>query len=666
MEESLSIEETNKIRLSLGLKPLKGTATETTPADAASSEPIYDNTVEGQERRAVDNWKKLEAEKAKEEARKAKVEDIKKARDAAKRFAQMEGAGLGEADENEEDTTTWVRKMKKRQKKLAEKMAKEKEEELERIAKEQQAYTAEQLVGVKVGHDFEDLEGQDTILTLKDATIEENEAEGDELISTELAERERLKDKLELKKKKPGYNAFDDDETGEKRILAQYDEEIEGKKKKRFVLDGSGSAPGTEAYRQEVAEKLKAKPITLDIPKPEVSSDYLDPSAMKIKKPKKKKKSTRKRSEDDEDTLALPPDTDASTDADPNAMEVDASSTPASKPKRTYEDISFVDDDDLQTSLALQRRAALKKRKILKPADLARQFREETAATTPGDMDTSMIKEEDEEEPGLVIDETSEFVATLRAPAIPERRKSRAESAKPAAVTAMAEDTPEPEDREEDVDMDRDERSASIKRESTTPAPPEISSTGLEEETTISTGVGATLAMLNQRGLLKRDPEAEQKIELQREREKFRAQKKMRELEAEEKAKSQRARDRSSGKFERMSAREREEYARWENKQRDLQEAREMQQRFKDYKPDVNLSYKDEFGREMTQKEAFKHLSHQFHGKGSGKAKTEKRLKKIEDEKKREAASSLSLNANQESAVTSAAKKSKQAGVRLM
>ena len=62
--------------------------------------------------------------------------------------------------------------------------------------------------------------------------------EGDELISTDLAERERLQERLDLKKKKPVYNAYEEEESGEKRILAQYDEEIDGKKK-RFVLDGT-------------------------------------------------------------------------------------------------------------------------------------------------------------------------------------------------------------------------------------------------------------------------------------------------------------------------------------------------------------------------------------------------------------------------------------------
>jgi U4/U6.U5 tri-snRNP-associated protein 1 len=39
----------------------------------------------------------------------------------------------------------------------------------------------------------------------------------------------------------------------------------------------------------------------------------------------------------------------------------------------------------------------------------------------------------------------------------------------------------------------------------------------------------------------------------------------------------------------------------------------------------------------MTRKEAWKRLSHKFHGKGSGKKKAGKRLKKIANEKKLEA-----------------------------
>lgn len=50
------------------------------------------------------------------------------------------------------------------------------------------------------------------------------------------------------------------------------------------------------------------------------------------------------------------------------------------------------------------------------------------------------------------------------------------------------------------------------------------------------------------------------------------------------------------------------------------------------YKPDVKLEYVDDSGRNLTPKEAFRQLSHRFHGKGSGKKKTEKRMKKLEEE----------------------------------
>lgn len=56
---------------------------------------------------------------------------------------------------------------------------------------------------------------------------------------------------------------------------------------------------------------------------------------------------------------------------------------------------------------------------------------------------------------------------------------------------------------------------------------------------------------------------------------------------------------------------------------------------FKDkdgYRPDVKLEYVDDEGRKLNAKEAFRYLSHKFHGKGSGKNKTEKRMKKWNEE----------------------------------
>ncbi|OMO98474.1 SART-1 protein [Corchorus olitorius] len=56
----------------------------------------------------------------------------------------------------------------------------------------------------------------------------------------------------------------------------------------------------------------------------------------------------------------------------------------------------------------------------------------------------------------------------------------------------------------------------------------------------------------------------------------------------------------------------------------------ENDDRFKD----IRIERTDEFGRTMTQKEAFKMDSHKFHGKNPGKRKQEKRMKKYQEELK--------------------------------
>lgn len=65
------------------------------------------------------------------------------------------------------------------------------------------------------------------------------------------------------------------------------------------------------------------------------------------------------------------------------------------------------------------------------------------------------------------------------------------------------------------------------------------------------------------------------------------------------------------------------------------EEYRGFTQEFKEkdgYRPDVKIEYVDETGRKLCPKEAFRQLSHRFHGKGSGKMKTERRMKKLDEE----------------------------------
>lgn len=662
MADALSIEQNNKIRVALGLKPLPvpGAAAPSGPVFKDAKEPAEEDepgsTLESREAQGYQNWQKLQDESEARRKRQEKNAAIKRARDLAQRDAKLEGQSLGDMGA-ELDTKTWLAQHKKMTKKIEKERARKLAEELaerDRIAE----YTAADLAGIKVAHEmgaFEDAEdGQ--ILTLKDATIDENEEEGDELENLELVDKEKLKEKLELKKKRTAYDPMQADGTAG--ILSQYDEEIDGKKRKHFTLDAKGSTnEEREAKRQQVSDLLNKKVFNLDIIPDAPVSDYMDISEVKIKKPKKKKaKATRQKAVEEDDIV---PPADANGTSNGENMEVDSGqTTTAAPPKKTY-DTSFVDDEDLQASLAIQRRAAFKKRKQLRPEDIARQLREESSQT-PMEVDNG---DGAEEEPGLVIDETSEFVSNLQRPEISERLTRR-------ASTPLQEKDEEQEEAPEagsaDVEMEGAENKEG-EPEAAAAGTTKISVTGLDEESTLDEGLGSTLAMLRQRGLVQQTDAADLNA-LHRDRQKFLQEKYKREAEAEKRARAQRERDRATGKLDRMSAREREEYARWENKQRDQQESRQIADVFnREYKPDVQLKYVDEHGRLMNQKEAFKHLSHQFHGKGSGKMKTEKHLKKIEEEKKREAMSALesSQHTGMNSAMGATAKKNRQAGVRL-
>ncbi|RMJ25630.1 hypothetical protein PHISP_03502 [Aspergillus sp. HF37] len=678
MADAASIEQNNKIRAALGLKPLPVPGADAAgpsfkePQDDESSsggeEEEPGSTLESRQAQASDNWKKLHDESETKRKREEKNAAIKRARDAAQREAKLQGPTLGEAGDADVDMKTWLTQAKKRQKKIEKERARKTAQELEERERAAE-YTSADLAGVKVGHEVGDFGGgEDHVLTLKDTTVDENEEEGDELENLGLREQERVDERLESKKRRPAYDPTQEN-LG---ILAQYDEEIEGKKRKRFTLDAQGSTvEERDEKHQDISDNLKKNVVNLDIAPEAPVSDYMDLSEVKIKKPKKKKaKATRKKVADEEDIF---PETEsANTPNGPSAMEVDTNNgQPAPAPRRpTTDNVSFVDDEDLQASLMMQRRAAFKKRQKARPEDIARQLREEESQT-PMEVEA---EEENEDGPGLVIDETSEFVSNLQKPTLPERRERQATTPAEEKPTKVEEPSKEGLEDEVDVDMERtyndiedeEDLKERIKREESQ-SQQQISGTGLDEESTLDQGLGATLSMLKQRGLVKQSDAAKHNT-LTRDREQFLRDKSQLETEAEKRARFQRERDRASGKLDRMSGREREEYARWENRQRDQQDARQMAEVFSnEYKPDVQLKYVDEFGRSMNQKEAFKHLSHQFHGKGSGKMKTEKRLKKIEEENQREAMSTLdsSQHTGMNNAMGATARKNRQAGVRL-
>lgn len=672
MADSLDVAEINKMRAALGMSLLPtGAASASTNMEfkQASTEEDLGSTLDTREAAGFDNWKKVQDDAAEKKRREAKREALKKERDAAQRVAKLEGQGLGDAPDGEGvDTKSWLLGQAKRQKKIAKARQRQMEQEL--IERENQAqYTEQDLAGMKVGHELGDFEaGSEQIITLKDRAVDDEDEE-DVLENAQLRDQEKLQARLDLKKKKPVYDPNEVEESGERKLLAQYDDdEVDGSKQKKFTLNGAGRTIEELAHEAEDTNlKSRGMKFSLDAlmeDKPAVS-DYMDISEIKIKKPKKKKDKAKKQKAA-EDMFDIPEAPAPARDA--MQLDVPAPDTPSEAPttnKRRFGNDLVIDDDDLQSQLAASRRAALKKRKMTRPEDIARQVREE-ASMTPMETETP------EEEGGLVIDETSEFVANLQKPEAVVKSAIKQEVATPTPQPTVEQDPDS--DADADVEMegqayaDEAEAQAAIQAQlNSTATTNNLTATGLDDEGTITNGLGATLAMLTQRGLLKTAGSGDLNAQ-HRDRQRFLAERQNHEAAQAAKVRAQRERDRASGKFDRMSVKEREQYAQWENKNRDQQDSRQVAEIFnKEYKPNVELKYVDEHGRRMNQKEAFKFLSHQFHGKGSGASKTDKRLKKFEEEKKREG--KAMLDASGESGMTGVAgvqsKKNRQAGVRL-
>ncbi|KAH6610200.1 hypothetical protein Trco_000220 [Trichoderma cornu-damae] len=670
--DAATIEETNRIRISLGMKPLPVPGADVSHQAAASDdeeEPA--STVESRQAQAYDNFKKAQDEEAAKKRRDEKAAAVRKAREKAQRFALLEGKGLGEEDEGGDlDAKAWLTGQKRRQKKIDK--ARKLEEELaaaEAAAAAAIQYTSKDLAGIKVAHDSTAfLDGDEQVLTLKDTTIDQNEEEGDELENLNIREQEKLTERLDLKKKLKGYNPNDYDD-GEGSILAQYDEEINGKKARKFTLDDDGAiAELSDILGQPERKGKKIQSISLDdiVDGATPSSDYLASSEIKVKKPKRKKgsKGTRQKQHDEDDIFPL-----ETAPVDTGDMDVDSQDASMVEKKRKVAATDvFADDEDLQASLAIQRKNALKKRKRTRPEDIAKQLKEDEEA--PEELQSG----------GLVIGEISEFVAGLSKPEDEDRQSRRQ---KQVTKSPEVDEDRAMGDGDEDHDMDdyaaehheallaaqREEGEEGEEGEETEEKrkEEEEDEAVIEDEKIVGAGMGAALALLRERGLLESSAGGGNYQDFKA-REEFLAKKKVLEGELDEQTRQQRERDRMSGRLDRMSVREREEWARQQNTHRDHQQSKRMAELFNaGYKPNVELKYVDDHGRRLDQKEAFKHLSHQFHGKGSGKGKTEKRLKKIEDEKRREAQSMFdaSQNAGMNLATAQQLKKRREAGVRL-
>lgn len=274
--DSLSIEETNKLRAKLGLKPLQldDGASSSKKKTSAEGEPMHkDEWGEFVHKPANNLSEKLQAEKLRE-----KFRQNKEKRALEQKMKRVKT--LGESDEDD-DISKWVdtsrekAKLKadaQRRAKILEEMDNEfgvgdlVQEETRRERKK--IYSDKNLRGLKVDHDVDAFtEGKSVILTLKDAGVLDEE-NGDTLENVNMVDDERYRKNIDNKKLNPnqyGYNVYDEevDEFGnpiDRGILGKYDEEIDGKRKtKTFTLG--------QNVEQEIAQKRRLQEVILNLTK---------------------------------------------------------------------------------------------------------------------------------------------------------------------------------------------------------------------------------------------------------------------------------------------------------------------------------------------------------------------------------------------------------------
>ncbi|CEG44017.1 U4/U6.U5 snRNP associated protein [Plasmopara halstedii] len=297
-EITLSIEETNELRRSLGLKPLV--------LGLSKKEQAIVNV--------QTTLKQYEMEREQKEIQR-KVQHSKTRRELTQK---LQGESLGEqlqatwkAQNSGEtplhDALKWVKESRKREKK---------EKASESVEKER--YDAQALAGMTVGHAMDEFQdGKDVILTLKDQEILEDGKElnehDDVLVNVEMSERERRKDREERTKRAalPVYSAYDDEEFLEvnsrrkrkiTKILTQYDEDEEAREveaSRKFQLNAFGESQSV--VKENIPEENEVAVISLSMNRMKRVEDYYTKDEMatqfakRSKSIKKRKKKTLRR-----------------------------------------------------------------------------------------------------------------------------------------------------------------------------------------------------------------------------------------------------------------------------------------------------------------------------------------------------------------------------------
>ncbi|KAJ9089750.1 hypothetical protein DSO57_1009501 [Entomophthora muscae] len=595
-EQVLTIEETNKLRVSLGLAPLE-------EGGSKDKDSIAD-----------ENYSKLKEDRLKKAEAKRILESIEQTKSQLQLQKKFVGKSLGSKEDDNESAAKWLKKNREKIHESAKTRSSGKESKPSSSKNRIKASEDEHL-NIAVGHDMKDFaEGSELFLTLKDTSVLEDG--DDELVSIQLQERDKLKQKLDNKRKKSNYNPYDDEEERfgvgnsrpQKTILAHYDETLDGPlpSKKGFKIN---AYQANELFEHEDGGQPLVRPkgnsISLDFENLREVKDYYTKEEAEVvfKKPKNKKKKLRRK------------------EGTENPEEHSLPIVPKSQPQL---ETNFVDDDDLQLVLAKARRVATKR---------APNLSEERF------IEHLQVKQEEPEDEGpdlLTISDTSEFIQYLtNASALQSEKMLRAqlreEKASAALVKTEANVIPtvkQEEDgasikQEDGINQEEEEikqEDVEVKQESLEPF--------VEDEKPIGKGLASVLEALSKKGLYSKPTEEQIKRDrIQSEHSKWILEQRRKNVTREKERIAERHRDHKA----RQSGQGRD---RDDEYHRDRSFAEEQQSRMANYRPDITIKHLDPEGNVLTPKEAFRQLSHKFHGKAPGMKKTEKRLAKIENAKK--------------------------------
>ena len=570
---------------------------------------------------------------------------------------------------DDDDITSWVqksRKLEQKKKKEEEKQARARAQAFDELDNEDAGdfekaaarsfYLPKDIAGMKVTHDLKEIEaGDNVILTLKDqAILDENyeENEEDALENVHLTEQQRLAEIKRLKQKKTKYDVYDMDKKQD--ILPQYDEDDGGP---AFVLPSVRDA-ATKKQQEQVRAKLQAMKSRLkkhDASGPAGSSisDFRseeEEAALSFKKKPKKKRKIRSRGvEESGGSLVdiLESQAAASRNGGIQTEDKDHGSRRRNVAKEEKERKEEEDKAKRDAGYAFARIKAKEKSQneygsTLDVGEAAMDVMETYTGDAMDELEqeedqlynslarsrkgsvkkvdaaeirrrAQKVKEEEGEGPvgGMVFSETTEFCrlvskedkSSTSSQRVKKEEKVKEEQEKEEEKEEKIEKEEEPEAQTQDDDVEMEVKQEEEEEREEEEEEEEGAADLVEKQALVGRGLAATLAFMKS----------------------------------------------TSVSSETM----------YIGRQGD-KSAEYLAPNDDDH---IRIEHRDEYGRMITPKEAFRAMSHKFHGKPPGKNKQEKRLKRYLEDQRKNHMSATDTPLNTVSALKKAQKKSGSAFV---